>query len=815
VSEREHEPPDDLEEDLAEDDDGVLEGAVVYPFRGKPDTAVPSPRKAAFGQPAELRKIVPDHFKGWAAFRKHYGWHLRRGGHHVAYHLFPSRLLARLLNMLRWAAVGAARIVFALIAWWHVTEQSYLRHEAVAKNDPRTYLQLDKRGKESRLVRGLVLAGCLLGLIFLGITVTAYLPLLWVPVALIGVPLLAWVGRPADKPILDSAVVPVTYEHLSKELIVRALGTLGIGELNKAYSRDPDSVFILSDPIARDGPGWFVRGDLAHGVTAAEVMDKRENFASGLRRSIGCVWPENERKRHPGALTLYVSDEDMSEAAQPAWPLARRGAADMFRPAQFCTDQRGKPITVTLMFVSIIIGSIPRMGKTFLLRLLLLICALDVRSELHVYDFKGTGDLAALRQVAHRYRVGDEEEDLEYFVADMRALRTEMRRRTKVIRDIAEKDEKLCPENKVTPELASRKDLGLHPVVIAVDECQIPFTHERYGKELVGIATDLCKRGPALGILLALATQRPDAKAIPRDISANAVLRMCLKVMGHIENDQVLGQSAHHNGYKATMFDFDDKGIFYFAGEGSAPRICRGFEIDGPHATKIAARARLMREQAGRLTGYAAGQDIGTEVRSFPDDVLAVFGDDAKLWLTTITERLAGQFPGVYADITPEAVASQLRNLKPVPVAVKKVREPGREPLAGCERTAVEAAIAGRPEMPEATAAAVAVPPATALVAEPPAAETASIPAPAGDVPDDFPALVVQAAEMVITTQFGSTAMLQRKLRVGFSLAGRLMDELARREIVGPPQGSQPRDVLMGAGDLDEVLHTLRETADA
>ena len=199
------------------------------------------------------------------------------------------------------------------------------------------------------------------------------------------------------------------------------------------------------------------------------------------------------------------------------------------------------------------------------------------------------------------------------------------------------------------------------------------------------IATDLAKRGPALGILQVLATQRPDAKAIPSDISTAAVLRMCLKVMRQIENDKVLGQSAHKNGYKATMFDFDDKGIFYFSGEGSAPRICRAHEIDGPAATKIAARARVMRENAGRLTGYALGEDQDTEARSFLADVLAVFGTDSKLWSETIAERLSESMPGVYADITKDAVGSQLRALE---VTVKRVRETGKDPRWGCERRA-------------------------------------------------------------------------------------------------------------------------------
>ena len=89
----------------------------------------------------------------------------------------------------------------------------------------------------------------------------------------------------------------------------------------------------------------------------------------------------------------------------------------------------------------------------------------------------------------------------------------------------------------------------------------------------------------------------------------------------------VLGQSAHKNGYRATMFDFDDKGIFYFAGEGCAPRICRGHEVDGPAAKEIAARARIMREHAGRLTGYALGQDHDEDARNFAADVLLIFGD--------------------------------------------------------------------------------------------------------------------------------------------------------------------------------------------
>ncbi|WHM30779.1 cell division protein FtsK [Streptomyces sp. BPPL-273] len=610
---------------------------------------------------ARRRAVVPVWLRSTAELKTAAGWVARHYAHAAGYHALRTPVYAARLTLQ--APTGAAKFVGGTMRWVADREGEPVRLAAVRREDAGEYLKLSRQRDGRVRLRTLVAVLAM----FTGLATALALYVL-APGWLQGVSVSALVmalgsaGRKADAPLIHRAVELPKAAKLTSDIVLRALGALGIPAINQAQAKGRDG-FEFTAPITRDGPGWRAEGNLPFGVTVTDIIERRERLASGLRRPLGCVWPEAVADEHTGRLVLWVGDQDLTKAKKPQWPLAKAGAVDLFKPVAYGTDQRGRWIEVTLMYIAGVIGAIPRMGKTFLLRLLLLIAALDPRAELHTYDMKGTGDLDPVgNAVSHRHAAGDDDEAIAYALADWRALREELRRRTKVIRSLPRD---ICPESKVTSALADKRSLGLHPIVVGVDECQVLFEHPEHGKEFEEIATDLVKRGPATGIVMLLATQRPDAKSLPTGISANASARWCLKVMGQTENDMVLGTSAYKRGVRATMFAWGDKGIHYFVGEGSDARIVASVYVDAPGAETIAARARKARETAGLLSGHALGEAPETVTGPAYDllaDILAVIpASEAKVWSETVVARLAELREDVYGGWDPEGLSAALK----------------------------------------------------------------------------------------------------------------------------------------------------------
>jgi S-DNA-T family DNA segregation ATPase FtsK/SpoIIIE len=647
-------------------------------------------------QGARRRPVIPMWLRSLSELRTASAWVARHYAHTVGYHALRAPVYAARLTLQ--APTGAARFVGGTMRWVADREGEPVRLAAVRREDAADYLRLSRQ-RDGR-VRLRTLVAVLAMFVGLGAALAIYvLAPGWLQALSVAAVVLALgnAGRRADDPVIHRAVELPKTTRLTSDIVLRALGSLGISAINQAQAKGRDG-FTFTAPITRDGPGWCAEGDLPYGVTVTDIIERRERLASGLRRPLSCVWPEAVAEEHTGRLVLWVGDQDLTKAKKPTWPLLRAGRVDLFTPVPYGTDQRGRWVEITLMYIAGIIGAIPRMGKTFLLRLLLLIAALDPRAEIHSYDLKGTGDLDPVgERVAHRHRAGDDDEDIEYAVKDLRALREELRRRAKMIRSLPRD---ICPESKVTSDLADKKSLGLHPIVVGVDECQVWFEHDKYGKELEEICTDLVKRGPATGIVLLMATQRPDKDSIPTAISANASARFCLKVMGQTENDMVLGTSAYKRGVRATMFNWAEKGVHYFLGEGSDARIVCSTYVDAPTAEAVADRARALRESLGLLTGHALGEEPPADESAGYDllrDILAVVpAEEPKVWSETVVARLAELREDVYDGWTPDALAAALKPHGVSTIQVGRRVEGKVVNRRGIDRSHIVAAIAER-----------------------------------------------------------------------------------------------------------------------
>ena len=628
----------------------------------------------------DRRDVIPSWWLDRGQRRMVLGHVVRYAWHRVKYH--GVRIPWYCVLFVGYALRGAGRLTLKLYRWVTLGEAVPLRRSAIAAGEHEIWIKEHDRTMKVAKPRSIIVAVVALLILIVALKVFAATPREFRPALAAsllsgGFAALVRTGAPIGRPLIGRAVIRTEAPPLTSDLIIRALESLGIAGISQTIARDPHAIRFPA-PIQREGPGWRAEVELPAGITATQVIERRERLAAALARPLGCVWPEVQAEVHPGRLMLWVGDQDMSVARQPAWPLLKTGGVDLFRPIPFGTDQRGKPVSVTLMFASMVCGAVPRMGKSFSVRLLTVAAALDQRAEIHVYDLKGTGDFSSLEPVAHRYRAGDDTDDLDYMLADLRELSDELKRRAKVIRDLPRE---VCPENKVTPELASLARLKLHPVVLVVDECQAVLADQRVGKEAARICEDLVRRGPALGIISIFATQRPDKDSLPTGISGNAILRFCLRVMGQVENDMVLGTSAYRNGVRATLFSRRDRGIGYLAGEGEDPIICRTYYLDGPGASAVIARARAAREASGLLTGYALDateQPQAGPPRDFLRDVLACVGPtERRIWTTRLLAALAEWRSDVYEGWTPEQLAAAFKPYGISPKQTHGIPDPG------------------------------------------------------------------------------------------------------------------------------------------
>jgi S-DNA-T family DNA segregation ATPase FtsK/SpoIIIE len=316
------------------------------------------------------------------------------------------------------------------------------------------------------------------------------------------------------------------------------------------------------------------------------------------------------------------------------------------------------------------------MGKTFAARLPAAAAALDPFVQLLVFDGEGGKDWQPFELVAHRYGSGVRRTVVEHLIACLRELVDEMNRRYEALRELPND---VCPEGKLTPAIARNKALNMPLVLVAIDEVQRYLEHPELGGAITELLTELVKVAPAVGIMLVLATQRPDAKTLPEGLRGQIGTRFALKVMNWQSSETILGAGTKADGLDASKLLRAHKGVGILLGADDGDlaeaggQVVRTHLMDLPTLQRICERGRELRIQAGTLTGVAAGEEpiAETPAPKFLDQVLDVFGaGESRLWSETIVARLAERDPDRFDGWSPTDLANALR---PYGVATSQV----------------------------------------------------------------------------------------------------------------------------------------------
>ncbi len=606
--------------------------------------------------------------------------------HRTRYHGLRSPVY--LAQLAFFTARGVHRITLRLLTWWHWTDGWLLESMAVAAGRAGHHeaMRAHTEGKKTRGSRGRIVGTSAVAAAVAVLAMARWAP--WWGWALAGLAVvipLARAGKPHGKPLIRAATVAPQYQPPTPEVITRALGSLNLAGINQAL-KDDGKINFVSD-VHRDGPGWGAQLDLPYGVTATQILARREQLASGLRRPLSATWPAPVPHEHAGRLELWVGFHDISKSKPAAWPLARTGQADMFASFPFGTDPRGRQVAGQLFEHNWLIGAAPGQGKTSAVRVVTCAAALDPLTELWTHELAGKGDLEPLAQVSHRYCSGLDDEAIAYAAESMRMLRAELDTRSRKLKAIPKESR---PDGKVTRAMAGKRSARLFPLVATFDEVQNLFMHEKYGSQAADDAAYVIRLGRAYGVILVLATQRPDTNSLPTTVSGNVSIRFCLKVPGQVENDMILGTSAYKNGYNAAVFRPKvDAGLGWLRAEGD-PQVVRTYYLDLEATGRIAERARVLRGQSGTLTGYALGEDDDRAARDVLADLLAVFRGDPGLQWAEAAARLAQAFPGRWDGATADALSAEVRARGVPSVPVKT----GGEVARGCRRADAEKAAA-------------------------------------------------------------------------------------------------------------------------
>ncbi|HTW00238.1 MAG TPA: hypothetical protein VMF87_08040 [Streptosporangiaceae bacterium] len=635
----------------------------------------------------QLLPVIPAHLRTLPGVRAAMARHAGRHWHRARYHGIRSPRY--LLLAVVWAIVGVFRLIGRQIRWWWLLEQHELRSLAAATGDSREWTKLHREAKQTRKVRGGILAGEVAALAVAALIIARYAPMWsWAVLAAVVLPVLARAGRPADQRIVGTAIVQPRYRKLNSDIVVRAYDAAGLSHPDK-----PGQQLQFGSRMARDGDGTQVVVDLPFGKGLKDVIEAKDKIASGLDVTESQVFIRRDPtsyRRH----TLWVADRDPLAVPVGRTPLLACKPADIWKPAPLGLDERGQLVELLLMWVSVLVGALPRQGKTFAARALALYCALDPYVKLDVFDGKGSPDWRKFALVADSCAFGltptRQGIPPEILLTTLERIKADVQDRYNRLSDLPPD---VCPEGKLTREIAREPRFGMPVCVLVLDEFQEYYELGDIGKEIAAHIAFLVKVAPGAGVSLIASTQKPsgigsgEVAKMFTSARDNMAVRFSLRTSSWQVSEMVLGQGAYSEGLDSSTLLPQYKGVGILRGATDTSPTVRTYLADQGDAERILVAARSIRERAGTLSGMALAE-APPEAASVLADVLRVFGTDPGLQWPAVAERLRVQIPERHADTTAEAISARCRSLGVPSVDVKTA---GRT-LKGCRRGDVETA---------------------------------------------------------------------------------------------------------------------------
>jgi len=581
------------------------------------------------------------------------------------------------------APYGVVRFIDRQVRWAWVTEAHALRQAEATKGDTAAWERNHRHVRTVRKWRVPVISVEFVAL-FVGVVMAwAMAPRGAVYAALVPLVLLAArFGRPIDKPITDRVRIGRAFTRLTGEMVRSALVALRVTQI-----KEHSDVAFDQPGVHRADGGWLAPVLLPPGVEAITVIERRGALSSALRLPLDQVWPE-VGPDHTGQLHLWVSQRPVSQMPAPRWSLISGTApTSFFVPVPVGYDERGRPVRHTLFQRNTLIGGQPGSGKSFDGRAIVLAGLLDPTCELWIGAFKPSEDHFDLEPFTTRYLCGVDEGTLDAAAVMVDDVLREIQRRQTTLGRLKRAGK--IAEGRTSPELA-RAGLGLHPLIVFLDEVHELFLHSKAAGESMGRAL---KQGRSCGVHIILVTQVAGRDSVPPEITRVIQSRWCLSVLDQVANDQVMGTGAYKRGATGTQFRPGvDAGWGVTSGiQDGYSGAARGYYPTGKDLAALIDRIKTVRANS------AFGQvDDTTPARDVVADVLHVFADARarRLHRGHVAEALAERWPDAYAAITAETVAAKLRDHG---VATEQVRAgDDNRNAAGFKVEALHAAIAAR-----------------------------------------------------------------------------------------------------------------------